>query len=111
MWRQFYEQFVLGMSTILPWFAGGALAVVVVSLTPFGQALTRYLRDVRRVIDAPPELLDELTMLRRDVADILQRLDGIEGIMTRDRLPGSAPGAGGPELPTRSSGKPVTTPH
>jgi hypothetical protein len=104
-WHQFWMQFFFQLSSILPWFAAGAAAVIAVSLTPMGRALTRYLRDARSR-SLPPEALQELTALRSDVAEVLERLDFLERALAQQRLtpgPGQIPEiqpprlAGGPE--------------
>lgn len=111
-WHHFWTQFFFRLSDILPWFAAGAAALVAVSLTPLGRALTRYLREARsgfHAAEGPPEL----AALRGDLAEVLERLDFIERAMIQQRAPAldhprdpEAPGFVGPE----SAVIPISTP-
>ncbi len=83
-WHQFWIQFLFQLSSILPWFAAGTAAVVTVSLTPFGRALTRYLRDARsRAL--PADAQGDLTALRTDIAEVLERLEFLERAIAQQR--------------------------
>ncbi len=72
--QQWWLQFFFQLSGVLPYFAAGTAAVVVVSLTPFGRALTRFLRESRPTDAMPPEIEESLTALRADTAEVLERL-------------------------------------
>lgn len=101
-WHQFWTQFFFQLSSILPWFAAGAAAVIAVSLTPLGRALTRYLRDARSR-NLPPEALQDLTALRSDVTEVLERLDFLERAIAQQRLgPGQLPEIQAPKLASGS---------
>lgn len=89
-WHQFWSQFFFQLSSILPYFAAGAAAVIAVSLTPFGRALTRYLRDGTRT-SAANGLEETLAALRADSAEVLERLDFLERAIAQHQLPADAP--------------------
>jgi len=95
-WRQWWLQFFFQLSTVLPYFAAGAAAVIAVSLTPFGRALTRYLRESRQGQGLSPELEDAIAALRNDSMEVLERLDFLERALAQRDLP---PGAPKPALP------------
>jgi len=95
-WRHMLMTFFYGLANILPWFVAGTAAVVVVSLTPFGRALTRYLRESRHGPGLSPELEDAIAALRNDSLEVLERLDFVERALAQHDLP---PGAPKPALP------------
>jgi hypothetical protein len=95
-WRHMLMTFFYGLSTILPWFVAGTAAVVVISLTPFGRAFTRYLRESRHGQGLSPELEDAIAALRNDSMEVLERLDFLERALAQRDLP---PGAPKPVLP------------
>jgi hypothetical protein len=95
-WHQWWLQFFFQLSSVLPYFAAGTAAVIAVSFTPLGRALTRHLRDSRRGAGLSPELEDAIAALRNDSLEILERLDFLERALAQRDLP---PGAPKPALP------------
>jgi len=95
-WRHLLITFLYGLSNILPWFVAGTAAAVIVSFTPFGRALTRYLRESRHGQGLSPELEDAIAGLRNDSLEVLERLDFVERALAQHDLP---PGAPKPALP------------
>jgi|WetSurMetagenome_2_1015567.scaffolds.fasta_scaffold772288_2 hypothetical protein len=95
-WRHMLMTFFYGLANILPWFAATTAAVVIISLTPFGRALTRYLRDSRLGQGLTPELENAIAALRNDSLEILERLDFLERALAQRDLP---PGATKPAMP------------
>jgi len=95
-WHHLLVTFLYGLANILPWFVAGAAAIGVVSLTPFGRALTRYLRESRPGQGLSPELEDAIASLRSDSIEVLERLDFLERSLTQRGL---APGTRGAALP------------
>jgi hypothetical protein len=95
-WHQWWLQFFFQLSSVLPYFAAATAALVVVSLTPFGRGLTRYLRESRQGQGLSPELEDAIAALRNDSMEILERLDFLERALAQRDLP---PGAPKPALP------------
>jgi hypothetical protein len=106
-WHRFWLQFFFQLSTILPWFAASVAAVIAVSLTPFGQALTRYLRDSSRGQAVPSGLEKTLAALRVDSTEVLERLDFLERVIAQKPLP---PGLQAPALPEAPPTGRVRTP-
>lgn len=106
-WHRFWLQFFFQLSTILPYFAAGVAAVIAVSLTPFGRALTRYLRDSNRGQAGPPNLEETLAALRADSTEVLERLDFLERVIAQHQLP---PELRAPELPGAPPAGRVRTP-
>jgi hypothetical protein len=100
-WRHMLMTFLFGLANILPWFVAGTAAVVVVSLTPFGRALTRFLRESRAAGAIPPEIEEALAALRTDTSEVLERLDFLERALAQRDL---APGAPRPALPPVARG-------
>jgi hypothetical protein len=98
-WRHLLITFLYGLSNILPWFVAGTAAVVVVSLTPFGRALTRFLRESRRGPALAPELEDAFAALRNDSMEVLERLDFLERTLAQRDLPPGAPKPAVPPTP------------
>jgi hypothetical protein len=103
--EQFWYQFWYVLSKVLPWFLAGGGTLGLLLLTPFGKALTRFLRETRRPMVVPPELEEGLTRLQHDLSEVLARLDSVEGYLSRERqLPSSTdatrpPPAGGATRP------------
>lgn len=95
-WRHLLITFFYGLANILPWFVAGTAAVVVVSLTPFGRALTRFLRESRPDSAFPREIEEALAALRADTSEVLERLDFLERALAQREL---APGVPRPALP------------
>jgi hypothetical protein len=105
-WQQFWVRFFFQLSTILPWFAASIAAVIAVSLTPFGRALTRYLRESNRGQAVPPGPEDALAALRADSAEVLERLDFLERVIAQKQPPPERQALASPEVP-RPANPPV----
>jgi len=95
-WRHLVMTFFYGLANILPWFVAGTAAAVVVSLTPFGRALTRFLRESRSDSAIPREIEEALAALRADTSEVLERLDFLERALAQREL---TPGPPRPALP------------
>ena len=105
-WRHLLITFLYGFANILPWFVAGTAVVVIVSVTPFGRALTRYLRESRPANAIPPEVEEALAALRADSVEVLERLDFLERTVAQRDLVAGAPRPGalpplakGPDTP------------
>lgn len=110
--HQWWLQFFFQLSTVLPYFAAGTAAVIAVSLTPLGRALTRYLRESRHGQSIPPEVEEALAALRADSTEVLERLDFLERMLAQRNLPMDAARPvlpPSPREPDSSSGR-VRTP-
>jgi len=88
-WHQFWGQFFFILSSVLPWFAAPTAGLLLLSLTPMGRALTRYLREYRRGTDVPHELLDELALTRQQLGEVLERLEFMERVLQQRELGGT----------------------
>jgi len=98
-WRHLLITFLYGLSNILPWFVAGTAAAVIVSFTPFGRALTQYLRESRHGQGHSPELEDAIAALRNDSMEVLERLDFVERALAQRDLPPGAPKPAVPPTP------------
>lgn len=96
-WQHFWGQFFFILSSVLPWFAAPTAGLILLSLTPMGRALTRYLREYRRGTEVPAELLDELALTRQQLGEVLERLEFMERVIQQREL-GSTPDLPKPRL-------------
>jgi len=85
-WHQFWSQFFFTLSSILPWFAAPTIGIVIISITPLGRALTRFLREFRRSVELPQEVLNELALTREQVGEVLERLEFLERVAQQRQL-------------------------
>jgi len=85
-WHQFWARFFFMLSSILPWFAAPTIGIVIISVTPLGRALTRFLKDFRRSVELPADVLNELTLTRQEVAEVLERLEFLERVAQQRQL-------------------------
>ena len=67
-------------------FGGGMLFLL--SKTEVGRAIADRIRGRRGGATAEPALLDEVERLRRDVADLHERMDFAERLLAQGREPG-----------------------
>jgi len=94
-----------GVLAILLIFGGGTL--IGLSMSPIGQAIAARIRggapgaadaaqaeDLKRAIESSRTALDELEGLRRDLAEMQERLDFAERLLARQREEPRLPGSG-----------------
>ena len=74
-WEWYWAQFLYALPATLPWILGGLGAVAMVSFGPVGRALTHRLRRGAEEADRLEGVLEELTLLRGELGEVLERLD------------------------------------
>lgn len=113
---QFWDR-VLGMwpavlehaAVALPWVLGAFVLLSAGYFSPFGRALMRYLREERRDSALTDAMLAELGELRLALGEVVERLDGTERMLDRDRRSGLV--HSGPLPGPEPRGQPIITPH
>ena len=83
-----------GILAIIFLFGGGTFAAV--SFSPVGRALADRIRGHRAPTGPDPEVLAEIDQVRQELADVQERLDFAERLLTQHREAGQLPG---PESP------------
>lgn len=104
-WDWLLAQLVIRAIDILPWLAAGLSGLAVVSWSPLGRGLIRYLRTRGETMAVTEQMLGELQELRKVLDEISERLDYTERRLAQNQL--EPPRAR--SLPEKS-GKPAT-PH
>ena len=77
-WEWYLAQLVNRSIDILPWLVAGFSGLAVVSFSPLGRGLVRYLRTRREEMANTEQMLGELQELRRVLDEISERLDFTE---------------------------------
>lgn len=81
-----------GVLFILIFFGGGMLFLL--SKTAIGHAIADRIRGVTPEGQVDPALVEEVERLRGEVADLQERMDFTERLLTRAREAGQLPGGG-----------------
>jgi len=102
-WEWYLAQLVNRSIDILPWLLAGLSGLAVVSFSPLGRGLVRYLRARQAESAINEQMLGELEELRKVLGDISERLDVTERRWTQAQLEP-------PTLQPRTQAKPIT-PH
>ena len=89
-WLRFLHEAYHHVLPVLPWLIGGA-TVAIVSTGPIGRAIARRLNDGNLTARRSAELMDEVVVLRADVADMMERLDDYERALCDVRASRQAP--------------------
>ncbi|MBL8989717.1 MAG: hypothetical protein JNJ80_25835 [Gemmatimonadetes bacterium] len=66
---------------MFPWILGAGAVAAVVSWSPLGRALLRYLQARRQDAAVNEQLLTELATLRQQLGEIVERLDATEQLL------------------------------
>lgn len=93
---------LLGYVPVLLALAAG---IAIVSVSPLGRGLFRFLRERRRDALVNEQLLDELVQLRSTLGEVTERLDATERLLS---LRGEAQL---PRLPQGEARHQISTPH
>jgi hypothetical protein len=105
-WEWYWAQFLYALPATLPWILGGLAGVAMVSFGPVGRALTHRLRRGAEEAERLESVLEELTLLRGELGEVLERLDYATRPALSDGL-----SAGDPALPrSTDSEKAASTP-
>jgi len=78
-WEYYWIQFLLELRPVLPWLIGMFGTASILSFGPVGRALARRLRYGAEDAERNAALLDEV---RNELAEILERLDAQERLLT-----------------------------
>jgi hypothetical protein len=95
---------------VLPWVLAGLSGLAVVSFSPLGRSLVRYLRARQDEKAINEQMLGELEDLRKVLGEISERLDVTERRWTQEQLGPPRPPARVEHLPPPPAEK-VVTPH
>jgi hypothetical protein len=105
-WEWYWTQILYALPDALPWILGGLAGIAMVSFGPLGRALTHRLRRGAEEAERLEGVLEELTLLRGELGEVLERLD----YAGRPALRGG-PLSGDPALPpSADSEEAVATP-
>lgn len=110
-WIHLKAVFFEHVASALPWIVGGLVLLVAWSLSPFGRALIRHLRDSRRDVSLTEAMLNELGELRLTLSEVAERLDATEQELTRARMFAPRPADTSALPPTMSAEPRIPTPH
>jgi hypothetical protein len=80
-------QLLYASTTVLPWLIGGVLGLAIFSFSPLGRGILRHLRESRRDTALNEQMLAELTALRAELGDVMERLDSTERLLSTSALP------------------------
>ncbi len=80
-------QFLYKFVTVLPWLVGGAAGLAIVSFSPLGRGILRHLRESKRDAALNEQVLTELTALRGELGEVMERLDSTERMLSTTLLP------------------------
>ena len=95
---------------VLPWVLVTVGSVAAISWSPLGRGLLRFLRDREGEARLTRQLVDELSTLRVELGEALERLDSTERRLAQHTSGSeSRPGIG--SLPELSSPDRIITPH
>ena len=108
-WDWYLAQLVIRSIEILPWMVAGLSGLAVVSFSPLGRGLIRYLRDRREALTVSEQMLGELQELRKVLDEISERLDFTERRLAQGQLDATR-GRTLPEKLPLPQEKPIT-PH
>jgi hypothetical protein len=109
-WQWYLAQLLARSVEVLPWLLGGLAWLAVVSFSPLGRNLVRYLRTRQDEKAINEQMLGELEDLRKVLGEISERLDVTERRWTQEQLALPRPPAGMEQLPPAAAEK-VVTPH
>jgi hypothetical protein len=76
---------------VFPWLVGGSVGLAIVSFSPLGRGILRHLRDSKRDAALNEQVLAELTALRGELGEVMERLDSTERLLSSSLLPGLHP--------------------
>jgi hypothetical protein len=107
-WEWYLAQLVNRSVDIIPWLFAGLSGLAVVSFSPLGRGLVRYLRARQGEAAVNEQILGELEELRKVLGEISERLDFTERRLAQDQLTRQEIR---PELLPRGQVEKVVTPH
>jgi hypothetical protein len=82
-WNWWLMQFLYALPDALPWIFGGLAGVGMVSFGPIGRAFVRRLKRGDVEAELLPAVLEELTLVRGELGEVLERLDYAERLVSR----------------------------
>jgi hypothetical protein len=85
-WEWYLAQLVNRSIDILPWLVAGLSGLAVVSFSPLGRGLNRYLRGRREEMAITEQMLGEMQELRKVLDEISERLDFTERRLAQHQL-------------------------
>jgi len=81
-------QLLYSSTTVIPWLVGGVFGLAVLSFSPLGRGILRHLRESKRDAALSEQVLAELTALRAELGEVMERLDSTERLLSTSLLPG-----------------------
>jgi hypothetical protein len=109
-WEWLLAQLTMRSIEILPWLVAGLSGLAVVSFSPLGRGLVRYLRARREEMAITEQMLGEMQELKKVLEDISERLDFTERRLAQQQLEPPRSRAVPEKLPP-SAPETVITPH
>jgi hypothetical protein len=85
-WEWYLAQLVNRSIDVLPWLFGGLSGVAIVSFSPLGRALVRYLRARQDESAITEQMLGELEEVRKVLGEVSERLDFTERRLAQEQL-------------------------
>jgi hypothetical protein len=109
-WGWYLAQLLARTVEVLPWLLAGLGGLAIVSFSPLGRGLLRYLRTREDETALNEQLLQELEELRKVLGDVVERLDFTERQMAQKLLGPLRPPALPEATPLPRPGQAIT-PH
>ena len=84
-WEHFLERLIWVLINSSPWLVGGLGALSIVSFGPLGRAISRRLRHGLEDPKQSHAILEELTVVRRELEELIERQYATERLLAGHR--------------------------
>jgi hypothetical protein len=84
-WDQFLERLIVVAIDAAPWLIGGLGGLSIISFGPLGRALSQRLRHGTEDTERSTAILEELTAVRRELEEVIERQYATERLLTGHR--------------------------
>jgi hypothetical protein len=109
-WEWYLGQLINRSIDVLPWLVAGLSGLAIVSFSPLGRGVLRYLRARQGESAVSEQMLGELEDLRKVLGEISERLDFTERRLAQDQRELPRPQLPR-ELPPLPPAEKAVTPH
>ena len=84
-WMYYLEIFFVRMASNLPWIIGVCGGLSIISFGPLGRAMARRLRHGTEDAERSVAVMEELTVIRRELEEVIERQYATERLLTGHR--------------------------